>query len=254
MMRSHRLAWGVGLWCLALPALCADPRPEPDTDPALIRELQTLAQRAGEVKDLDAGFRQEKHTALLKEPLVSSGRVRMIGSHSRWDTDKPYRSITTIDDGELRVYDPEENVVEVYPLNRQLRQIALSPRPRIDDLLEHFHLHRHADPEAHDAPATDDDAGPLAIRLTPRAAQTAERVRQITVLIDRETGLASEIAWTDADDELTRLTFLKPRINLGLKPQTVRFDPPADATVIFPLGGAVGDEADPPVDPGAGDA
>ena len=51
--------------------------------------LDDIDHRAGRAADLAGRFRQEKHTALLKKPLVTVGRIRVKGAVVRWDTESP---------------------------------------------------------------------------------------------------------------------------------------------------------------------
>ncbi|MEO1237397.1 MAG: hypothetical protein AAFX76_11475, partial [Planctomycetota bacterium] len=78
------------------------------------QELGRLADAAPPVESYAADFVQEKFTPLLREPIVSRGRVRIAGGTSRWDTEAPYASTMLIAGGELRLYYPEQNTLEVY--------------------------------------------------------------------------------------------------------------------------------------------
>ena len=60
-----------------------------DIDPL----LRGLDERSGVIQDVVADFEQHKYTSLLDEPIVSSGRVSLTRHRSRWDTDKPERSV-----------------------------------------------------------------------------------------------------------------------------------------------------------------
>ncbi len=217
-----------------------------DTDPALLAEVQQLAELTAELKDLDAHFRQEKMTALLKKPLVSTGRVLIIGDRSRWDTDKPYHSVTLIDASTLRIYDPEAKVLEVYPLDGRMREMMLSPMPRVQELAERFVIRRIDSHKAQDAETDAEDL--LSVSLTPKDETLAQHVQEIVVRIDRKTGLAAEVSWTDADHEQTRLIFLKAKANTGLKPDAVELTVPDDVTVSYPMGGGPESEEQPASD------
>ncbi len=94
------------------------------------QRLAAVDAAAAGVRTLRAEFEQKKQTALLKAPLVASGRLVIKGERARWDTASPRKSVTVVADAELRVYFPDENVVEVYTLAPEMRELSGSPLPR----------------------------------------------------------------------------------------------------------------------------
>src|SRR5207248_235768 len=89
---------------------------------------------------LSANFQQQKFTALLKRPLVSSGTIRLRKSTMRWDTQQPQRSVLWMNDREARIYYPQPppGVVEVYTLDQKMAELASSPLPRLAVLKRKF--------------------------------------------------------------------------------------------------------------------
>src|SRR5437868_12890448 len=77
---------------------------------------------------------------MLKKPLVSSGRVRMKGSVVRWDTAAPEPAVLHSDGREIRMFYPRQRVVEVYPIDKRITDLAASPLPRLAALREHFRI------------------------------------------------------------------------------------------------------------------
>ena len=80
------IEWLALAGCLVALALAP---PATAIDAKLESQLQQVDAAAQTVKDLTAHFEQDKFTALLKKPLVSTGTVRGAGSVIRWDTEKP---------------------------------------------------------------------------------------------------------------------------------------------------------------------
>src|SRR5215208_3997972 len=77
-----------------------------NVDPAAWQRMLAIDARAGQIADLSADFEQQKFTAMLKKPLVSSGRVYVRGSTMRWDTKNPEPNELLITDREVRIYYP----------------------------------------------------------------------------------------------------------------------------------------------------
>ena len=82
------------------------------------------------IADLTADFEQQKFTAMLKKPLISSGAVAVRGSAMLWKTRKPEPSELQIDQKEVRIYYPAQETIEVYQVEQKLGQLAASPLPR----------------------------------------------------------------------------------------------------------------------------
>src|SRR5262249_3380286 len=146
---------------------------------------------AAKIKDITAHFQQRKFTALLKNPLVSSGTARAAGSVARWDTTQPTPCSLYADQRELCLYYPDERLEEIYSIDQRLGDLLSSPMPRLPAIQRHFSIERAdaadlpgAPPWSADSPST------LALRLVPTDAQLSQHVRQVLVLLDRQTGMS----------------------------------------------------------------
>ena len=212
--------------------LCLQIASAGEPDAQFAEELEEFSAKAARIKDVSAKFRQERHTALLKKPLVSTGRVWIKGERTRWETLKPYESITVVDRRDLRIFYPARKIVEVYELGGRLRELAASPIPRMERLREQFRI-KPAEP----ARKGDDDSA-LTVVLTPLDESLSEHIQRITVAISRETGLASSIEWVSGDGETTRIAFDDVRINEGLGDDELDLSTPPGTKVVRPLKGA----------------
>ena len=217
---------------LGVHGLSADDKaPAPKDDPALAKQLEAIDARAGKIKDFTSDFRQEKFTALLKKPLVSSGRVRVSGTVIRWDTETPEPAVLYSDGREVRMYYPGQKLLEVYTIDQRLGDLAASPLPRLSTLREHFSI------ETSDGKAfkTSKDRPTLALRLVPRQDSLREHVEHVDVLLDTEAAHILELEITDADGDRTHVTFGKVRLDTGVTPADLELSVPADTTVSRPL-------------------
>jgi outer membrane lipoprotein-sorting protein len=224
----------VALWTIFCACLAAGPA-TPTTNPSLWTKLAEIDQRAGQIKSLSAHFEQQKFTALLRKPLESNGRIRIKGPVIRWDTAQPEPSVLYIDQGEARVYYPNQKTLEVYPLDKRLADLAASPLPRLDVLKERFSIEQ--------IPVEDLDksgAGKdlVALRLMPKDASIAEHVKQVCVLLDIGKAYIMMAEVTDSDGDRTVLSFKDVQLNVDVG-ELALVVPPGTA-VTHPLEGLDG--------------
>lgn len=196
--------------------------------------LAEVDQKAGEVRSLTADFEQQKHTPLMKKPLVSSGHVAVKGDHVRWDTRTPRESVMTISGGEVRLYYPEQKVVEVYDLGEDVRRLTGSPIPRLAAMKESFEIKR-IEPAA--LGAKPGQGGLLAIELTPKTEELRKHVASVRVLIDPAVACATLVETTDADGERTEVRFTNVKVNPKLDEKDVTLETPKGVRVEHPLEG-----------------
>jgi outer membrane lipoprotein-sorting protein len=209
-------------------------------DPQLESKLVQIDAAAGGVKDLSARFEQDKFTALLKKPLISTGTVRCAGSVIRWDTEKPQPCTLYADQSRLILYYPGQKLEEIYAIDQRLGDLLSSPLPRLGTIEKHFSIE----------PATADDlAGGMAqavathpeaviLRLTPSDAELARHIQRVVVALDPSTGLTLVVQTTDSDGDRTQITFSDLRTNSGIDAASLALNVPSDTTVSHPLDSA----------------
>jgi outer membrane lipoprotein-sorting protein len=209
------------------------PEPAEPEDPALGRQLEAIDARGVKIKDFTSDFRQEKFTALLKKPLVSSGIVRVSGPVIRWDTREPEAQVLYSDGKEVRMYYPSQKLLEIYAIDQRLGDLASSPLPRLKTLREHFTLQRSDGKRFH--PPKDRQVLPL--RLVPREAALRQHIDEVDVLLDVTAAHILELEIVDADGDRTHVTFGGFKIDAGVTPDDLKLTVPADTTVSRPLEG-----------------
>lgn len=215
------------------------PATQPAVDPALNAKLEEVDARTAKIKDFAARFEQRKYTALLRKPLVSTGTVRVVGSTVRWDTEAPEPSVLFMDGKELRVYSPRQKLLEVYPIDRRMSELAASPLPRLAALRQSFSFEPLATAEMRkDAPDVPASADQVAVRLRPTTDVLKEHVREVRVLLGVKTGLMLCVVTVDADGDRTVARMIDPRTDTGLKPTDLQLAVPADVKVSRPTGGS----------------
>lgn len=197
--------------------------------------LEDVDRRAGRAADLAGRFRQEKHTALLKKPLVSAGRIRMKGPVVRWDTESPEPAVLYSDGREIRMYYPRQLTVEVYPIDRRLSDLAASPLPRLAILRQHFKIE--ALPRKDVVKTEQDQTSLVHLRLTPIDALLAEHVEEVHVTLDVHTACVTRVEMFDTDGDRTVIQFTDVKTNTGIKDADLDLALPAGTKVSRPLDG-----------------
>lgn len=226
--------WITGL-LLAFVCLAAGPGTQPATapvDPALWKRMVEIDARGSKIVDLTADFRQEKFTPLLKKPLTSSGVIRASTSVMMWETKLPEPTRMRIDEKEMRLFYPRQNVMEIYPIVGQLGALAASPLPRLDQLKKYFSFQEAGPAELFTSDAA---ANRLALRLSPLADEVRQYVDHVIVLLDTERGLILGSEVVDADGDRTVIRFSSIQINRGLQASAFELNIPADARITRPL-------------------
>lgn len=203
----------------------------------VVGELEQLQTRLRQVHDLTTRFTQEKHTPLLRKPMVSTGEIRVIGNLMRWDTKKPTQSVMLIGEKEIRLYYPKQKLMEVYSLDQQMARMAASPIPRIDVMKDEFDFAR---VPASELLASADEQRYLGVRLTPQKDSLKQHIQQVRLLVDRESAYLRQMEMVDADGERTVIHFEDVRLNTGLKAEDLELNPPAGTRISHPLSGEDG--------------
>ncbi|MFW6059254.1 MAG: LolA family protein [Phycisphaeraceae bacterium] len=239
-LRRHR-AFTALLLCLFVltTPLHAQQRPD-DLAPELWEKLRAIDEQLADVETLQAEFIKLKHTPLLKRPLTSEGTVRVKGRMMRWDTHGDHPSTTLMRDGELRLYQPDEKRLEIYPLEQRFAMFGASPQPRLTELVQRFDTEQRAPSElfesldAEDAP----DQRYLALRLVPKDDELREHVEALLVLIDRDAGRIDRLRLGQGAGESVEYRFTDVQLNVDLPDDVFELDLPADVHISRPLEGA----------------
>jgi outer membrane lipoprotein carrier protein len=219
------------------PAPIASSAPPAGMAPALWARMIEIDARAGRIASLSADFQQQKFTALLKKPLISSGSVRVKGSTMRWDTRQPQASVLLVNDREVRIFypAPAPGVVEVYNLDQRVGELAASPLPRLAVLKERFSF------EQIPARQMDTAVDPnqyLGLKMLPIEASLKQHVQEVRVLLDVSAGYILRAEITDADGDRTLLHFTNVKLNGDVGDMELKT--PAGVKVTRPLEGLEG--------------
>ncbi len=203
-------------------------------DEKLWKLLVEIDARGAGISDVSADFSQEKHTPLLKKPLVSSGHILIKGAASLWTTTQPEPTVMRIDNKEVRLFYPKQKVLEIYRTDKRMGSLAASPFPRLDVLKQHFTCERIPAKEL--LPGADDDKF-VALRMKPTEAELRKHIDEVCVVLEIATGFVQRAQPIDADGDRIVLTFSNLKINTGLKDRDLEMSVPPGVAITRPLEG-----------------
>jgi len=211
----------------------------PDTiPPKLWQQMQKLDAQIDDINDMRADFVKHKQTPLLKRPLTSKGAVRVKGRMMRWDTEGDRKSTTLLRDGELRLYQPQDKRLEVYPLQERFAMFGASPMPRLTELVQKFDTTKQPAEELFDALGDDGNSERyLALRLVPKDEKMREHVRSMALLVDRDAGRIQRLRLDQGAGESIEYRFTDMRTNVGLDDDVFELNLPDDVETVRPLEG-----------------
>lgn len=215
--------------CAAIQAAGEPPQRQPDFQ----KRLQAIDRDAAAIDHLTARFVEQKYTALLKRPMVSKGRVRIKATRALWETFEPHRTTTLVDDELVRIHYPRRQVVEVYPLDDRMRQLFVSPVPRLAALRNHFSIE--PVPLGEVPEAFRDEKRFMAIRLAPKDETLRGFMERADVVIDTTTACAVRVNMIDADGERTVITFSKIETNKRWDEHSLDLVFPEGTKIVYPL-------------------
>jgi outer membrane lipoprotein-sorting protein len=205
------------------PVVHASPMTQGDID-QLVLKLQTLHNSQ---PSLQANFREERHLAMLKDPVVNEGKV--------WFTlpDKIRREIggktpsTTVTDGKkVSIYYPNYQQVEIYDLEK---------RPIIKDTLRALTagLNFREVTNYYDIVGSK-NGNDYQLTLTPKTAAVRKLVKTVDLTID-ENLTPLRVVIQDSKGQMFTESYSNVRRDT-LPESTFEFSPPPGTKVSTPLG------------------
>jgi outer membrane lipoprotein-sorting protein len=230
-----KLALAVMLVLGAWIARGADDAPPAGVDANLWKRMLEVDARGANVRDLTADFVQEKHTVLLKRPLVSKGTIKIKGSAALWTTSEPEPTVMRIDDKEVKLLYPKQKVMEVFATADRMGALAASPFPRLSLIRQHFTFEQMAAKELMGEAA--DEGKQLALRMRPIDQTLKKHIDEVDVVLDVASGLVLRAQTIDGDGDRIVLTFSNMRTNVGLTDADLDLATPPGVKVTRPLEG-----------------
>ena len=196
-------------------------------------QLRQIESSSKKIRSLTAQFVQARHTPLLKKPMVSHGHVELVNEYLRWETKAPHPSTMLVGAACVKLYYPEDSLLEIYPVGGRRAGVAGVPLPQFSEISDQFNilqvpvaeLNTEADPNKF-----------LGVHLIPRTAEIRRQIGEMQILIDIRQSVATKIIMIGADAERTEIVFTKIRLNEIDESKELEIDLPEKVSVIWPVG------------------
>lgn len=161
------------------------------------------------VSTLRARFVQRKSSALLLDPVSSTGDFRFLApDRVRWDYEAPDRMVVVFSGETLTTYRPDDKSAECVKIarkNQRFVKILAGTQP-LDELREQFRIS-----------LTDRGApAPYVLTLEPIHRTLKRKIDRVLLEVDRQQLLPVVIEYAEADGDSTRYEFRSLEVDAGI--------------------------------------
>ena len=218
-MRKLTLLFLVGLASLAE----ASPMTSTEID-QLVQRLQATTNRQ---PSLQANFREERHLAMLKEPIVNEGKVWFtLPDKIRREIDGKTPSTTVIDGSKMSIYYPNYQQVEVYDLAK--RPIIKDSLHALTAGLDFREIKGYFDLQG------SKDGNQYQITLIPKTAAVRKVIQSVDLTMGEDL-IPERVTVHNTKGEVFTSTYTNVRRE-NIPDSTFEFTPPPGTKVTTPLG------------------
>jgi len=186
--------------------------------------VDLVVARQRSLSSLEADFVQDKTSAMLLEPVRSSGRFRFKApDRVRWDYDAPDMMIVVFAGETLTTYKPAEGVAERVSVPKKQRRLVrvLAGTQPLDEISAQFTM----------ALSDPGDDGPLVLTLEPIHRTLKRKLKSVKLEIDRTLLLPVVVEYDEADGDSTRYAFTNMVIDGDVEDRIFDLDLGADVHV-----------------------
>jgi outer membrane lipoprotein-sorting protein len=218
-MRMLTLLFLVGIASLA--------EASPMTSTEIDQLVQRLQATTNQQPSLQANFREERHLAMLKEPIVNEGKVWFtLPDKIRREIDGKTPSTTVIDGKKMSIYYPNYQQVEVYDLEK--RPIIKDSLHALTAGLDFREIKGYFDLQGSKS------GNQYQITLTPKTGSVRKLVQSVDLTIGEDL-IPQQVTVHNTKGEVFTSTYSNVRRE-NIPDSTFEFTPPPGAKVTTPLG------------------
>lgn len=171
--------------------------------------VDLVVEQQRSVSTLRARFVQRKSSALLLNPVDSTGDFRFLApDRVRWDYEEPDRMVVIFSGETLTTYRPDDKSAEQVKVARQSRRFVkiLAGTQPLDELREQFRI------SLVDRGAPE----PYVLTLKPIHRTLKRKIDSVMLEVDRERLLPVVIEYNEADGDSTRYELRSLEVDSGI--------------------------------------
>ena len=200
--------------------------------PSVDEILKEVSGAYEKIERMAMPFTQEKHVAILKKPIISSGHLLWNRHRLLYRVSDPALNETLITPEEIRVWIPETEKIELFDRTRFriLETIDLGAGRNVDKLKEHYDIKLLKEKE-------DSPESPRRLELSPKDEKIRNYLTELRLQINRKSPLIERIETTDAagDRTVILLDVEKMKRNDDVEDTLPALSAPEGTPVIRPL-------------------
>jgi outer membrane lipoprotein carrier protein len=190
----------------------------------LVRRIQTINESKPSIQ---ANFLEERHTAILKEPVRNEGKIwAILPNKIRREIRGSTPSATVIDGKKMVVYYPNLKEEEIYDLEK--RPVLKDSLRALTAGLDLQQVNSFYNVEAAK------DGGAYRITLTPKAAAVSKVIKWVSLTVDQNL-LPSQVDLETARGETIAIRYSNVH-HKSIPDSMFQFTPPPGTKVTQPLG------------------
>jgi outer membrane lipoprotein carrier protein len=195
------------------------------TSQRLERLIERIKWEQARLKSMEAGFVQNKVSALLIKPEEAHGKFwYQAPDKVRWDFEKPNPTTVLVNEEEMLTWYRDLKRAERINVGKQADRVMqyLSASNSLESLQRYFVL-KVSFPK--------DPKEPYRLELTPRFARVAKRIQSMTIHLDRAGYWPVFVKYVEPDGDSTELRFTAVKLNSTIAPDVFKIALPADVEV-----------------------
>jgi outer membrane lipoprotein-sorting protein len=191
--------------------------------------LGRFSDRFRDLTGLSASFTQSRRSALLNEPIKSSGKLhyRRDPAHLVFEVEKPHRASVHFDGKSYQVYRPDEKQLEQFEIEDSeiSRWLFMAFNPKIEEIEKSFIVKSGTAKEE-----------TLEVVLVPSESKLLKVIAKLTLLLSRGDApgdpLLRQIGYVDPDQDELSFEISNATLNPSFAPETFELKLPEGARVL----------------------
>ncbi len=185
--------------------------------------LDHIKKAQESIEDFTADIKQVKTSSLLKEPVVSRGRMRFKRPNQVWlEMYAPYPSITVLNEGILLLYSPDEKVAQRYQVagNPALTKWLLFFQNPLETLGKKIRLQGKKSEE---------------VVLVIDPAEELAVFQEIRIAVDTTQWMPKRLEMVEKTGDRTAIHYHNIMLNSGIPASSFKLRLPSDCEIIEPM-------------------
>ena len=185
--------------------------------------LERITERTASLKSWSADFRQVRMASLLKDPVLSTGKMHVLQpGRLRWDQDSPVQSVMTVNDKKVFVYLPGKKAARTYEMSKRFSpQHIFIPGP---DWMKRIRKYF----EGEVIEVTDKS---VTVSIVPKKKRLKKVLKSATIQANRHTWLMELVKVERTDEDYVKVYLSKHAIANELTPPFFEYQPPAGTEI-----------------------